>query len=143
MRGDARARHTAAAAKEAGERLLQEGIFMRETQVWSLGAAPAHRYYLLMLSTERQFGSISQSNSAACKHAAEVNVVSSQAVNLSTNNVSKHGHLAGACHRGARRRARYYLRGCSVGRPAEKHHISATGINPPTKSTRNDDQQVF
>lgn len=88
---------------------------MRETQVWSLGAAPAHRYYLLMLSTERQFSSISQSNSAAVrKHAAEVNVVSSQAVNLSTNNVSKHGHLAGACHGGARGRARCYLRGCSV-----------------------------
>lgn len=114
---------------------------MRETQVWSLGAAPAHRYYLLMLSTERQFGSISQSNSAACKHAAEVNVVSSQAVNLSTNNVSTHGHLAGACHGGACRWARYYLRGYSAAE--NTHHISAASVNPPTKSIRDDDQQVF
>lgn len=42
-----------------------------------------------MLSTKRQFSSISQSNSAPCKHDAEVKVVFSETVNLSMNNVSK------------------------------------------------------
>ena len=91
MHSNAQARHSVA-TKETEEHVQQEALC--GTPVLSLHADPAHGYYFLMPSTVWQFSSTRQSNSAPCKHGAEVKVVFTETLNLSRNNVSKASALS-------------------------------------------------